>query len=149
MTQSDAAASCTGTTTELCEVSTSEELAEALSVAVDSIHFRRRHGHGPVARYMGKHVRFLRADILAWKSSPESGHLPAPYLAAYEGDSVLSEFSDIEDVAAFLRIPVQTLRHWRKRGEGPAAHLLGRHLRYFRSEVLEWMYSLPAANGSR
>lgn len=36
-------------------------------------------------------------------------------------------------------IPVSTLYVWRTRGEGPKGFRLGRHLRYRRSDVDEWI----------
>ncbi|MCZ4499727.1 MAG: hypothetical protein JWQ74_2280 [Marmoricola sp.] len=42
----------------------------------------------------------------------------------------------IEQVATWLSVPVQTLYSWRKRGVGPAALKVGKHLRY-RPEAVE------------
>ena len=47
----------------------------------------------------------------------------------------------IGEVAAFLRVPVQTLYTWRKRGYGPPAARVGRHLRYDASAVRAWVQS--------
>lgn len=44
----------------------------------------------------------------------------------------------IHDVSAYLRIPVETLRTWRKRGDGPPAHKMGKHLRYAPTAVRRW-----------
>lgn len=44
----------------------------------------------------------------------------------------------IHDVSAYLRIPVETLRAWRKRGDGPPAHKMGKHLRYVPAAVRRW-----------
>ena len=44
-----------------------------------------------------------------------------------------------EDVAAFFRVPKSTLYAWRYRGEGPPALRIGKHLRYKREDVLEWI----------
>jgi excisionase family DNA binding protein len=43
------------------------------------------------------------------------------------------------EVAAELRVPVETLRKWRARGTGPRAAKVGRHLRYRRAEVDRWL----------
>jgi excisionase family DNA binding protein len=45
----------------------------------------------------------------------------------------------IEDVAAFLRIPVPTLYQWRHKRIGPRAVKIGRHLRYDPAEVRAWL----------
>jgi hypothetical protein len=43
------------------------------------------------------------------------------------------------ELAAFLSLPVQTLRQWRYLGVGPKAFRVGRHLRYEPSEVRRWL----------
>ncbi|MFG1833587.1 helix-turn-helix domain-containing protein [Micromonospora chersina] len=45
---------------------------------------------------------------------------------------------EIEDVSAYLRVPVQTLYQWRKRKYGPPAARVGRHLRYDPDAVRTW-----------
>jgi excisionase family DNA binding protein len=45
----------------------------------------------------------------------------------------------VEDVAAFLRVPVETLYAWRKRHTGPPAARVGRHLRYDPTDVRAWL----------
>lgn len=49
------------------------------------------------------------------------------------------ELMTIEEVAAFLRAPVPTLRYWRHHGHGPHGFRLGRSVRYWRSDVLAWV----------
>jgi len=44
-----------------------------------------------------------------------------------------------EEVADLLQVPVQTLYAWRYKSEGPPASRVGRHLRYGRSDVEEWI----------
>jgi excisionase family DNA binding protein len=44
----------------------------------------------------------------------------------------------VDDVAAFLRVPVETLYQWRKRKYGPPAARVGRHLRYDPADVRAW-----------
>jgi len=46
---------------------------------------------------------------------------------------------DIEDVAAYLRVPVETLYRWRKQRSGPPAARVGRHLRYDPADVRAWL----------
>jgi excisionase family DNA binding protein len=45
---------------------------------------------------------------------------------------------EIEQVADYLRIPKETLYTWRKRGYGPSAARVGRHLRYDPADVRQW-----------
>ena len=44
----------------------------------------------------------------------------------------------IEEVAELLRMPVATVRYWRVLGTGPRGFILGRRLRYFHQDVLDW-----------
>jgi excisionase family DNA binding protein len=44
----------------------------------------------------------------------------------------------VDDVAAYLRVPVETLYAWRKRKYGPPAARIGRHLRYDPADVRAW-----------
>jgi hypothetical protein len=50
----------------------------------------------------------------------------------------------IEDVAAYLRVPVQTLYQWRRKSIGPPAKKCGRHLRYDPVAVRSWVLSEAA-----
>jgi len=47
----------------------------------------------------------------------------------------------IEDVATYLRVPVQTLYQWRRKGIGPPSKKCGRHLRYDSAAVRTWVLS--------
>jgi predicted DNA-binding transcriptional regulator AlpA len=55
----------------------------------------------------------------------------------------------INDVAAFLRIPVGTLYQWRHRRIGPRACKVGRHLRYDPMEVRAWLAEQRADHARR
>ena len=44
----------------------------------------------------------------------------------------------VEDVAAFLRIPVQTLYQWRRKGFGPQGTRVGKYIRFDPDVVREW-----------
>lgn len=56
-----------------------------------------------------------------------------------EGPSGNDRLLEPEDVAAMLRIPKSTLYAWRYRGEGPPSLRIGKHLRYKRDAILEWV----------
>jgi predicted DNA-binding transcriptional regulator AlpA len=45
----------------------------------------------------------------------------------------------VDDVADFLRVPVETLYQWRKRKYGPPAARVGRYLRYDPADVRAWV----------
>jgi excisionase family DNA binding protein len=44
-----------------------------------------------------------------------------------------------DEVAALLRVPLGTLYGWRYKGIGPPGTRVGRHLRYRREGVREWL----------
>jgi excisionase family DNA binding protein len=44
-----------------------------------------------------------------------------------------------QDLADFLDVPVATIYTWRHRGHGPPGFRVGRHLRYRRSDVEQWI----------
>jgi excisionase family DNA binding protein len=48
-------------------------------------------------------------------------------------------FWTVAEVAAYLRVPVETLYAWRKRGHGPPAARVGRHLRYDPADLRAWV----------
>ncbi len=45
----------------------------------------------------------------------------------------------VDDVSAFLGVPVETLYQWRKRRYGPPAARVGRYLRYDPADVRAWV----------
>ncbi|MGW6278427.1 helix-turn-helix transcriptional regulator [Kribbella sp. NPDC055071] len=49
---------------------------------------------------------------------------------------------DIDQVAAYLRVPKRTLYRWRTHGYGPRGKRVGRHLRYRASDVVSWFSDL-------
>jgi excisionase family DNA binding protein len=50
----------------------------------------------------------------------------------------------IDDVSAYLGVPVQTLYQWRHRSEGPPCIRLGKHLRFDPDQVRAWVASKVA-----
>ena len=44
----------------------------------------------------------------------------------------------VEDVSAYLGVPVKTLYQWKWRREGPPVRKIGRHLRYDPRAVRAW-----------
>jgi excisionase family DNA binding protein len=48
------------------------------------------------------------------------------------------EYLTTEEVAGLFKVPVWTVRKWRSRGTGPRGSVIGRHVRYRRSECERW-----------
>lgn len=53
--------------------------------------------------------------------------------------SGLEPLLSIEELSEYLNVPVRTLYDWRLNGKGPVAVHVGRQLRYFVSDVQEWL----------
>jgi predicted DNA-binding transcriptional regulator AlpA len=51
----------------------------------------------------------------------------------------------VEDVSAYLGVPVQTVYAWRKTRTGPPGGRVGKHLRYEPDAVRAWFLSKTAA----
>jgi excisionase family DNA binding protein len=47
-----------------------------------------------------------------------------------------------DNVADLLGVPIETLYQWRRKGTGPPAFRVGKHLRYEPAEVRRWVDSL-------
>jgi excisionase family DNA binding protein len=58
--------------------------------------------------------------------------------------SVADRLWSVEDVSAYLLVPVETLYQWRKRKYGPPAARVGRHLRYDPADVRAWVKAQAA-----
>lgn len=53
--------------------------------------------------------------------------------------SILDPLLSIQELAAYLDLPVATLYAWRYRGLGPSGFRVGRHVRYRQSDVDQWI----------
>ena len=53
--------------------------------------------------------------------------------------SGLEPLMSIEELSEYLDVPVRTLYDWRLAGRGPCAVHVGRQIRYFVTDVLEWL----------
>jgi len=51
----------------------------------------------------------------------------------------LAKLLTIPEVAALLRVSAATLRYWRNIGKGPRSFRVGRHVRYWDTEVFGWL----------
>ena len=57
----------------------------------------------------------------------------------------------VQELATYLGVPVATIYGWRYRREGPTGFRIGRHLRFRRSDVEDWITQQhrPAQTPSR
>lgn len=55
---------------------------------------------------------------------------------------------DVEELSRYLDTPVNTLLHWRKNGQGPRHHKLGRRVRYSKADVDRWLESKLVGDAS-
>jgi excisionase family DNA binding protein len=67
------------------------------------------------------------------------GHWVDRVFAHSRGMSVLDPLLSVQDLAAYLDLPVATLYAWRYRGHGPSGFRAGRHIRYRQSDVDQWI----------
>lgn len=51
----------------------------------------------------------------------------------------------VEEVSAFLKVPIKTLYQWKWRSYGPPVRKVGRHLRYVPAQVRLWVEEDQAA----
>jgi len=61
-----------------------------------------------------------------------------PISTSYDNHDNDQMFS-IGEAADFLRVSIDTMRYWRYRGIGPDSFKVGRHIRYWRSELIRWL----------
>ena len=57
------------------------------------------------------------------------------HTATNPGDEMLT----LQEAGRFLRIPEGTLRYWRHLGAGPRSFKIGRHVRYWRTDLVLWL----------
>jgi Helix-turn-helix domain len=51
------------------------------------------------------------------------------------GDEMLT----LQEACGYLRVPEGTLRYWRHLGAGPRSFKIGRHVRYWRADLILWL----------
>ena len=51
----------------------------------------------------------------------------------------LDQLLTVQELANYLGVPVATIYAWRYRHEGPPGFRVGRHVRFRRSDVEEWI----------
>jgi DNA-binding transcriptional MerR regulator len=56
-------------------------------------------------------------------------------------EGLMAPMWTVQDVADFLRVPVQTVYAWRSRGDGPPGRRVGKYVRYRPADVINWFDS--------
>ncbi len=69
--------------------------------------------------------------MTAQPMNPDDNRRPSTSL----GDEMLT----LQEACAFLRVPEGTLRYWRHLGAGPRSFKVGRHVRYWRTDLILWL----------
>ena len=62
-------------------------------------------------------------------------------------DGADEDFLTLSEVAAILRVPVNTLRWWRQRGSGPKFFKIGRHLVTTIGDLRDWIEEQKRVDG--
>ena len=55
----------------------------------------------------------------------------------------MTKLWSIEELAAHLGIPKQTIYQWRTKGYGPPGRRVGKYVRFLPEDVQAWVESLP------
>ena len=71
------------------------------------------------------------------KDMTATNHQPTTPETPHANDELLT----LPEVADLVRVPVATLRYWRHLGSGPQSFRIGRTVRYWRTDVLQWLES--------
>lgn len=61
--------------------------------------------------------------------------------------SALEPMMSVEELSAYLDVPIRTLYDWRRVGRGPCPIHVGRQLRYFVSDVHQWLQDQRELSG--
>jgi excisionase family DNA binding protein len=84
--------------------------------------------------------------LTVWRGDPACNLCPSlldatfrsAHLLVMETNATLSGLEPligIEELAEYLGVPIKTLYKWRQEGTGPCSVRVGRHVRYFVSDV--------------
>ena len=64
-----------------------------------------------------------------------TNHRPTTSETPHANDELLT----MAEVSDLIRVPVATLRYWRHLGSGPRSFKVGRHVRYWRTDLVLWL----------
>jgi hypothetical protein len=68
-------------------------------------------------------------------TAPSTPDVPRRQSLTDPGDQMLT----LAEACALLRVPEGTLRYWRHLGSGPRSFKIGRHVRYWRTDLILWL----------
>jgi Helix-turn-helix domain len=68
-------------------------------------------------------------------TAPATPSAPRRHPLTDLGDQMLA----LAEACDFLRVPEGTLRYWRHLGSGPRSFKIGRHVRYWRTDLILWL----------
>jgi excisionase family DNA binding protein len=68
-------------------------------------------------------------------------------MSVHDTRSLIAPLWTVQEVADYLRVPVQTLYSWRARRAGPPARRVGKYLRYRPDDVTRWLDTLDGGAG--
>lgn len=66
---------------------------------------------------------------------PNPGRSTGITVGVNPGDEMLT----LQEAATLLRMPEGTLRYWRHLGCGPRSFKIGRHVRYWKTDLILWL----------
>lgn len=52
-----------------------------------------------------------------------------------------------KDISAWIGVPVRTIYQWRNGNKGPKAYRIGKHLKFKRSDVEQWLEAQAVDKG--
>ena len=55
------------------------------------------------------------------------------------GKKSIERLMTLPELSEMLGVPIESLYGWRHRGDGPVGYRIGRHVRYRRSAVEDWL----------
>jgi len=73
--------------------------------------------------------------MTASATNPRDHHQDQQRHAKNPADEMLT----LQEACALLRMPEGTLRYWRHTGAGPRSFKIGRHVRYWRTDLILWL----------
>jgi predicted DNA-binding transcriptional regulator AlpA len=73
--------------------------------------------------------------MTASATNPHDHHVAKDLANNNLGDEMLT----LQEACRFLRMPEGTLRYWRHLGSGPRSFKIGRHVRYWKADLVLWL----------
>lgn len=64
---------------------------------------------------------------------------PTPFHDPRRRDHAGDDMLTLQEACRLLRVPEGTLRYWRHLGSGPRSFKIGRHVRYWKTDLILWL----------